>query len=238
MGQVAEQITRWEKQVDEVTNQLYRGFLHQDVWTQVRDEVQHRHPAGDGTFLVCYSGGYVAGQLTLIRRLADQDRKSMSLHSLIERILVNPRVMTRDQFALRYAASVSDDIDGDFHAVGLEVWEQHYADPRSPNQINPAMLQRDLTRLATELEHMTTWATKTIAHLDPRTPERVPQYHEIRSALDLLAEMTNTYRKLLCRPWVAMWTPAIQGDWQRVLRPGLFRSDPERWSYPNPQGYT
>jgi hypothetical protein len=88
-------VQRWREQLAKIERELFRGFLHQAVWTELRDEIQRRHPDADATFLVSYSSGYVAGQMLLVRRLVDGDRKSDSLASLIQRIQGNANVVTR-----------------------------------------------------------------------------------------------------------------------------------------------
>jgi hypothetical protein len=72
----------WVDRMAKIWKELALGFLHQEVWTAFRDEVQQRRPNVDATFLVSYTQLYVAAQLLLIRRLADPDSKSRSLRSL------------------------------------------------------------------------------------------------------------------------------------------------------------
>jgi AbiU2 len=223
-----ELLERWRDQLAKIEQELYRGHLHQEVWTEVRDEIQRRRPDADATFLVSYSEGYVASQLVRVRRLTDTDRQSHSLASLIQRIAVNPRTITRARWINRYVAAFDDSEERrHLEGVAANIWHERWADPDNHDQISPTVLQGDLDQLATELEHITTWATKTIAHLDPRRPERVPKYHEIRDALTLLARVAVRYQSLLNRPISAEWVPIIQGDWQAVLRPALFPLTPE-----------
>jgi hypothetical protein len=221
-------LERWADQLTKIEHDLYRGHVNQKVWTELREEIQFRRPGADATFLVSYSEGYVASQLIRVRRLADKDRRSHSLASLIQKVAVNPRVITRARWIRRYVGSiqVTEPWERPHHERNAAArWQERWADPDNPEQISPRVLQDDLDRLATELSHLTTWATKTIAHLDPRQPERVPTYHEIREALTLLAKMTVRYQSLLNLPISAEWTPIIQGDWQGVFRPALFPLD-------------
>jgi hypothetical protein len=96
------------------------------------------------------------------------------------------------------------------------------------NQIEAAM------PLLARLRHIVTWATKTIAHLDPTRPERVPTYHEVGDALDVLASVTRRYQSLLNQSPTVEWAVIIQGDWQAPFRPSLF---PLPFSvYPPPLG--
>jgi hypothetical protein len=225
-------VQRWREQLAKIERELFRGFLHQAVWTELRDEIQRRHPDADATFLVSYSSGYVAGQMLLVRRLVDGDRKSDSLASLIQRIQGNANVVTRTCCVEQWVAKSKDQR----HLAEL-AWDRAFADPQDPERLNPALLQRDLDRLASELEHIVTWATKTIAHLDPRQPERVPKYHEVRDALEVLADVTGRFQSLLNQSVTAEWTPAIQGDWYAPFRPSLFPLPPDVY-WPHPGAYT
>jgi hypothetical protein len=56
------------------------------------------------------------------------------------------------------------------------------------------MLDADIERLRVELKVVVNWATKTIAHLDPRAPEKVPKLSELRQALDVVAGIASKAR--------------------------------------------
>jgi hypothetical protein len=229
----------WREQLVKIERELFHGFLYQVVWSELRDEIQRRHPEADGTFLVSYSSGYVAGQMLLVRRLTDKAPSSDSLVSLINRILRQPDIVTRTRYAEQWAANVEAPMERWTGELAWDesftdpmerwtaelAWDESFADPHDPERLNVTLLEQDLDRLETELEHIVTWATKTIAHLDPTQPERVPKYHEVREALDVLAEVTGRYQSLLNQSVTAEWTPAIQGDWQAPFRPSLFPLD-------------
>lgn len=124
------------------------------------------------------------------------------------------------------------------HWTGEIAWDGAFADPHDPERLNLALLEGDLDRLATELEHIVKWATKTIAHLDPTQPERVPKYEELREALEILADVTGRYQSLLKQSTTGRWTPVIQGDWHAVFRPSLFPLDLAAYYWPLPEGFT
>jgi hypothetical protein len=117
-----ELMNRWADQLAKIEQELYRDHLHQKVWTEVVDEIQRRRPGADATFLVSYSEGYVASHLVRVRRLADTDRHSYSLASLIQKIAVNPWVITRARWTSRYVGNVETP----------ESWQRAFVEPKRP----------------------------------------------------------------------------------------------------------
>lgn len=71
-----------------------------------------------------------------------------------------------------------------------------FADPADPEHINRQLLNNDLERLATELEHIVAWANKTFAHLDPAVPRRVPSTPISAMRSTALAAITSRYQLL------------------------------------------
>jgi hypothetical protein len=93
----------WRERLAKVQHELYRGFLQQNLWTEIRDEIVRCRPSADATFLVSYTQLYVAGQILLVRRLAEDDDSTHALASLIPAIKRNPEVATRTRYAQQWA---------------------------------------------------------------------------------------------------------------------------------------
>jgi hypothetical protein len=53
-----------------------------------------------------------------------------------------------------------------------------YARVPGAEQLDTRPFDADLARMKDELSRIVTWATKTLAHLDPRLPEDVPRFDE------------------------------------------------------------
>jgi hypothetical protein len=134
----------WREHLAKVERQLFHGFLYQVVWTELRDEIQARRPNTDQTFLACYSAGYIASQMLLVRRLVDLNTATDSLASLIRNIERNPYVLTRTRYAKDWAAKVEEPME---HLTGESTWDSAFADPHCRERLNLALLQEDLARL-------------------------------------------------------------------------------------------
>lgn len=214
-------LTRWSDWIERITLDLIRGHLHQHVWRSVRDEILRVRPEADQSFLVSYSAIYADGQVMRVRRIADTHPDSDSLINLLDAIRRNPKVMTRERYADRHAERTGFE---NGWAMGAAEWDDLFAAQPGDEEISGDLVARDQRRLTVQLEHLTAWATKTLAHLDPLRPTVIPQYQDISRALDLLAEITGRY-SVFIRGWApSEWKPFMQGDWEAVFRPTLFAS--------------
>jgi hypothetical protein len=63
--------------------------------------------------------------------------------------------------------------------------------------VDPRLVQDDITNLQRMTEHLERYATKRVAHLDAKGPDRIPTYHELDQAIDLLEELVKKYRLLI-----------------------------------------
>lgn len=42
----------WHERLAKIQHELYRGFLQQKLWTEMRDDTVRQRPSADATFLV------------------------------------------------------------------------------------------------------------------------------------------------------------------------------------------
>jgi hypothetical protein len=233
-GDAAATVEAWRAQLGRVGHELAMAHLHQIIWTEMRDEIQARRPNADGMFLASYSQCYVRSQMMVVRALVDTKRRPESLANLIKRIQNRRDVTTRSWYENDRAATA---VDSWVLADAIAYWDRVYADPADPELLNPLRLRDDLGRLHRELHLLTTWANKTIAHLDPDTPTRVPTLHELRDGLAALTEVFGTYERLLTGAVTAWDLLTIDGDWHGPFRPSLFPLDFNVYAWPDPAGY-
>lgn len=224
----------WDEWVGVLWNEVVRLHWHRAVWCEVRDEIQARTPHADQTFLASYTATYVTTALMTIRRLIDTDENTRSLVSLIAAIKRNPEVVTRTRYS---EIRVERNPESAQWIPGKPEFERAWSSSLDPEHIDPAILDGDVASLAAELTHADAWATKTIAHLDPRRPEVPMRFDDLDHAIDYVTAVYDKYQLLIRQSSTTEYTPAIQGDWHEPLRAPLFWAGPDVWGWPHPYGY-
>ena len=230
-----------------VWEEIVRGYLAKQLYTEFRDEATARHPEADHTFLNSYSQNYVAAQIMRIRRLADksQDRQE-SLWWIIQRIRKNRALASRSALldAVRKRRSTHRVRSPDGPTADVDEWwigdanrffTDNYGDGDLPSDDALAALQG---QLRSDLASVIAYADRELAHSDPRGPIQKVTYADVHQALDDVAEVANAVELLLTFSPTVYEPVIIQGDWQRVFRSGLFQRDIEQWEFPDQPGYT
>ena len=214
-----------------IGRELMIAHLNRQLYREMRDEIMRLHPTADATFFNSYAGAYWRGQAMLIRRLADPTGGADSLWNLIGRIRSNPAIASRktlvDDVRSRSLPEIADDADADRSAA--------YDGADIPSDDLLAEMQDSLTA---ELKAVTTWATRNVAHRDPRGPLQALTYNEIDDALDHVTRVANAISSMLRYQTTDYSRITIQSDWQECFRPALFPIPAGAYYWPDPSGYT
>ncbi len=214
-----------------IERELMIAHLNRQLYREMRDEMMRLYPTTDATFFNSYAGVYWRSQAMLVRRLADATDGPDSLWNLIGRIRSNPATASRktlvDEVRSRSLPEIADDANADRSAA--------YDGADIPSDELLAGMQHSLT---VELEAVTTWATRNVAHRDPRGPLQSLTYNEIDDALDHVTRLANTVSSMLRYQTTDYSRITIQGDWHECFRPALFPIPAEVYDWPDPSGYT
>jgi hypothetical protein len=140
---------------------------------------------------------YVANVLMRIRRLVDSQHGTVSLKQLMHAIIKQPTVITR---ARRYA--IHGPIEQDFVRKMVDegftktwVTNPDAAHPEN-DHVDPAIVQADLKALEDQLEKVTEFANRTVAHKTKVEPGEVT-YGELNAAFDAIEKFLKKYYVLL-----------------------------------------
>jgi hypothetical protein len=214
-----------------IERELMIAHLNRQLYQEMRDEILKRHPIADATFLNSYAGMYWRSQAMLVRRLADATDGPDSLWNLIGRIRSNPAIASRntlvDEVRSRSLPEIAEDAYADRST--------EYGGADVPPDRLLAEMQQSLT---VELQAVTTWVTRNVAHRDPRGPLQPLTYGEIDAALDHVTQLTNEVSSMLRYQRTDYSLITIQGDWQQCFRPALFAVPADVYAWPDPSGYS
>lgn len=175
-----------------------------------------------GYFNFSMKGWYERSQAAGVRRLADKDPNTVSLHSLIGGIKRNPSVITRDRFCRQYA----NDHRFRFGHPGAEAITQE-ANALFDSlvgagraQVDPQTLDDDIRLIeaqAGEVEAIKAYVDKRIAHRDKMEAVKRPHHSQLDTALDLLISLYQKYSTILTGRSVKFPLDYLE-DWTAVFK--------------------
>lgn len=162
----------------------------------------------NATFQQWIASNYFTSQAIGIRRQADLRTEVISLAALIKRVADAPEVLSRARFS--DSRRGDEDADRDFDTLTSAVGLDH---------IDPATPLDDLKRLRDRTESVRTWATKEVAHYDPKkgTFEVGLTYRDLHAAIDLIGELFQKYYSLIRVQHVAL-DLLVMSAWQVIFR--------------------
>lgn len=210
----------WEEYLDSVYYQVldmqHRRQLHDEFMAMLDAQ---DHP--DTTFQEAFHRIYIESQVIAIRRLADDDARTLSLRRLLGQLYCRRKAFTRDAYVGRWLSSVRiDDDERRFHEDSAHAAFEKFTDNEGDPTIGPQSLQADIGTLAELSDQVARYANTYVAHSD-RTKEAPPTYEEFHGAVDGIARLLQKYYLLLKQGSLMTTTPTIQGDWKGPFRRSL-----------------
>lgn len=210
---------RWLERLRYVEQQMYALRLDQMVWHRVQEIIgaNPRLTAGN-LFFASMARGYVHRMTVAVRRLVeDKVPGRNSLAGLLQDIQKNASEVTLERFQEPYRES-----------PGLEfgAYEFNRIHGREPHEEPPAHLaaripKKDRARLIQITARIKQLVDREIAHAGATAGEDAPDditFAELDAALDVLSDMLKKYMLILSGVGVGSTIPAVQYDWEAVLR--------------------
>jgi hypothetical protein len=142
-----------------------------------------------------------------IRRLMDNDPRSVSLARLLDELSRNAQVVTRESHRCLWPARMRAAADPTFDGIA-GVGEGH---------LPPGVPRHDLAQLGKAHRRTRMLVNKQLAHLDQRNLQRKPP--SIAEMQDVVSLFEETFRKygLLLKAWDPQYLPTWQYDWTSVF---------------------
>jgi len=151
---------KWKRWIETIGHDLSDHLTSRDIYEEIRHRIvalnkRIKAPALYYNWLV---DNYVDSITIRIRRLADHDRRCISLYRLIEDILENRQAITRDYYVSRYPKWMQEEgfADRDF---------DNFANKRN-NLVSIYKLNKDMKRLDRNTDRIRKFVNKWIAHCD------------------------------------------------------------------------
>ena len=96
---------KWVDYLAVTYQELTRAFWHRSIVEDLRKEIGTRNPAADGNFVVSYQRLYAESMMMMVRRLADHDKRNVSLWNIWDAIARDPQCVSRAEYVEHFADS-------------------------------------------------------------------------------------------------------------------------------------
>ena len=198
---------RWLKTIGyDIGNLLTSKDIHDEIRRLAAFNKQIMSPYRFYSWLV---ENYVDSVAIGIRRLDDNNKKSISLYRLIEDISTHREAITRDYYISCHSTEMQEYADKDF---------DNFAN-RKNNYVSKYKLNKDLNQLKRVVKRIRKFTNKWIAHRDlKRKKIKIPTHKDVDNALRDCDELFCKYFMLLTRNSMTTCKPTLQYDWKEPLR--------------------
>jgi hypothetical protein len=165
-----------------------------------------------GLFFEWLRDNYIARMTIEVRRLADKDKRSVSLFNLVVDLQKNPEALDRKYFAKKYSkkAKIWGRSDSDYNL---------FANKKSKN-LSKFKLEKDKRKILRHTNRIKDFVDKWIAHYDSNKSsaiKKLPTLEDIHNSLDQLDIIICKYNMLLTGGGMRSCRPSILYDWKKLF---------------------
>jgi hypothetical protein len=203
-------IQQWKNEFNEITDDLIDIVENQFIFHRIGEIIQANPKINQDNFFWDHlRANYSAAMVVGIARQVDENRQVISFMRLLKDIERNATIITKKCFA-------------DQHEPNLprQIGEAHFAESfGSGVALDPAIVKQDVADLASITAGIEKYRHTRIAHKakDPSARTSLT-FKDLDDAVDHLAKLITKYQLLLNQAGMPNLMPAIQYDWEAILR--------------------
>lgn len=163
-----------------------------------------------GLFFEWIKDNYVARMAVAVRRLADQDKRSISLLNLITELQKNKDALSRKYFLSKYSMADHDMADPDYDSFAC----------KNSKSLSDFKLKSDKIKILKHTKKIKCFVDKWVAHHDYDRSvaiKKLPTFSDLNDTLNQLDEITCKYDMLLTGGGMTSCEPTIQFYWKEPL---------------------
>jgi hypothetical protein len=223
MSPIDDLAAEWEDQwLPSLRSQVHDLYLRKEVHDQLMEALA-RQGESDSLLADAVHRMYLDSQLMAIRRQADNDRRTLSLHRLFGQLEEAAGQFSRQWWVDRWLnqAPIHSDEEREFHAGMAEAAFDDFCDNPGDAVLGKERLHQDRDRLRAMTDRVVAYVNDYIAHTNRHPGPAAVTYHEFEAAIVHLGEMLQRYFLLLNQAALVSPAPIVQGDVLGPLRRGL-----------------
>lgn len=211
MTKIDRQLGKWIRWIKVIEGELESLVIAKKVFWTVQGLIK-AHPViqyRQSIFYWYHVHTYIAYALTGIRRQAKCHKDSISFAQLLAEIVQEPTKISRTYYRGIHAKPAKTHVaDKQFDHLCQKPGDPH---------ISPALVQRDLNKLASSVADCEDFADRLIAHRDRRPPKRMPKFNEADNAIQTMYDLCRKYRFILLADSKNTVKEKLDYDWQEIF---------------------
>lgn len=223
-------LDEWKVWLENLKGQIYdlhhRRQLH-DEFMELLDRQDH---PDTGILGDAFHRMYIESQVMAIRRLADDDKRTISLRRLIGQIEQRRPDFTRDWYVARWmsnfdlaSADERTRLKAEFQLRNANSSFDKFTDTEGDPQIGGRRLQEDRDELVGLTDELVQYTNGIVAHAQRDPLASTVTYGEFYKSIDHIGSMLKRYHLLIDQGGLMTVVPVIQGDWKGPFRKPLVR---------------
>jgi len=164
---ITEREEHWRGWLDTIKQDITTVYLWRATWLAVGDMVRANSEIPPSHFWAYMSNTYGTSQAIAVRRLADNDRRVVSLVTLIKDLRKHALEITSDWWLTLQP--------------GADIREFARFQEATTNHFDPAIASQDLERLRDAVARVKKYVDHHLAHYDQNPTREIPTFREIHA---------------------------------------------------------
>ena len=179
-------LEKWKRWLsDEIRGEIEELVTNRHIFWKIQKMIDNNpNIQKPNSFFQFIGQTYYDYGVIAVRRQIKFDCESISFIRLLQEIIENPHLVTREQFVNLYRADMKDEAN--------QIFDQWFQE-ECTGHIDPNMVQQDMDELKKHGGKLEEFADRRVAHHDRRSPKTIPTYSELDVAIDCLKKLTRKY---------------------------------------------
>ncbi|MBW2741108.1 MAG: hypothetical protein JRE64_20210 [Deltaproteobacteria bacterium] len=178
-------LQKWIKWLDVIKVEISELLIGRNIFWQMLELIESNQ-ISKGKRILCHylCSSYVSHVVMGIRRQIKIDKQSISFARLLEEIIENPELISREYFNGLYINSpIANKADDHFNEYSMDVYDH----------IDPEIVKSDLKHLKKYSDNIEDLSDQRLAHRDKKNFKSVPQISELESCIETFEILCRKY---------------------------------------------
>lgn len=202
---------KWIQWLDVIYKEITSLSVNRHIFWEVQEIIKkNKKIQKPSSFYEFLGNGYASLAVMGIRRQVKIDKQSISFARLLDQVVKNPYVISRQRFLALYGTN----------PMMLEFGKKDFdkfSDP-SVRHINPSIVVADMKLLQIKASKCEKYADRRIAHFDKRALKNPPTFNDIDECIDYLEQLLKKYTLVFRATCLSSVLPTWQYDWKEIFR--------------------